>query len=82
VRTSCHPARTAARNGGGASSAASIATTGRSRSRHATLTANEPASNSIAAPAPMPATSRPASVGPATLETEKLSPRSAFAGCS
>ena len=30
----------------------------------------------------MPATSTPASAGPAMLEIEKLSPRSALAGCS
>ena len=53
-----------------------------SRSRQATLTAKEPASKSIAAPAPIPAMSTPASAGPTMLEIEKLSPRRALAGCS
>jgi hypothetical protein len=72
----------AATNGGGVSSVPCSAMRGRRRSRQATLTANEPASNSIAAPAPMPPTITPASAGPAMLEIEKLSPRTALAGCS
>jgi hypothetical protein len=58
------------------------ATRGRRRTRQATLTANDPASKSIAAPAPMPPTSAPPRAGPAMLAIEKLSPRTALAGCS
>ena len=76
LRTSRQPSLIAARNAGGAASIPSTATRGVSRSRQATLTAKEPASKSIAAPAPIPAMSTPASAGPAMLEIEKLSPRS------
>ena len=82
ARISRHPPRIASTNGGGASSTAGSATIGRSRDRNTTLTANDAASNSIAVPAPEPAISRPAIAGPAMLATEKLSPRSALAGCS
>ena len=82
LRTSRHPARIASRNGGGVSSDAAAATRGRSRSRHATLTANDAASNSSAAPAPIPPRARPRAPARRCSETEKLMPRSAFAGWS
>ena len=82
ARISRHPPRIASRNGGGASSTEGSATIGRSRDRNSTLTANEAASKSIAVPTPKAAMSTPAIAGPAMLAAEKLSPRSALAGCS
>lgn len=76
------PSRSACSTGGGVSSVPAAATRGRSRSRNATLTANVAASKSIAVPGPDTPIRTPAIAGPPMLAAEKLSPRSALAGCS
>ena len=54
---------------------------GRSRMRHAALTAKVAASTATASPVPLMAMSTPASAGPATLAMLRVSEISALASC-